>query len=63
MSSPSRNTLAGARLVGTGNDIEQSGLARTVGTDQAGDGTLGNFKRDVINSPNAAEDTCSGFQP
>jgi hypothetical protein len=41
---------APGRGIETGDGVEQGGLAGPVGADQAGDGTLGNFERNMTSS-------------
>ena len=47
--------LAGGRLVGARNDVEQRGLARAVGTDQPGDRTLFDFQRGTVDGADSPE--------
>ena len=46
---------APGRGIETGDGVEQGGLAGPVGADQAGDGTLGNFERNMIDRLQAAK--------
>ncbi|CAI8203323.1 MAG: Uncharacterised protein [SAR116 cluster bacterium] len=50
-----KQDMAACRGIMTGNHVEQGGLARTIGTNQARNRTGFNGQRDIIDSPDTAK--------